>query len=438
MVYGGLLAGLYALIALSPLITVALLRMKGEMTLMHETGTSVAFAAYGIMALQPVLISRWKWVERPFGLDILAQFHRYMGVFALVLVLCHPPLMAYGGGGTALLTGLAQPWYIWLGRITLALLIAQIVISLFYPWFGLTFEQWRRSHNVLAVLILGGGFVHSWVAGYDMGPIPMRVLWLVFLGITTWAYIDHRIRTPRRTRRTPFRVQEVKQEAHNVWTLKLAPPEGRGIYRYEPGQFHFLTLHRGRGLPVEEHHWTISSSPTEKGFISSTIKESGDFTRTIGQTREGDIAHVQGAFGRFSYTLYPGDRAFVFIAGGIGITPLMSMLRHMRDTGKDAGVLLLYANRTEKDIVFRQELAEMCAGRALRLKTVHILSQPEPGWSGEAGRIDHARLGRLVGEDVDGKAFYVCCPPRMTKIVVKGLRLLGVPYGRIRTERFTL
>ncbi|MCA1960168.1 MAG: ferric reductase-like transmembrane domain-containing protein [Desulfomonile sp.] len=437
MVNGMALAALYCLISLSPLLGVAVLRMKSDMTVMHDVGTSTAFAAYGIMALQPVLVSRWKWVERPFGLDVLSRFHRYMGVFAAVLLLTHPPLMAFGGAGIALLTEIVQPWYIWLGRVVLSLLIVQVIVSLLWKAFGLTFEKWRSIHNVLAVIILGGAFIHSWFAAYDLW-LPMRFLWVVLFGITLYAYVYRRVLKPRELARTPYRIESVTQETHNVWTVKLVPPQGKKIYDYEPGQFHFITLQRGGGLPIEEHHWTISSSPAQKNYISSTIKESGDFTKTIGQTRPGDTALVEGPFGRFSYTLYPEDRDFVFIAGGIGITPLMAMLRHMRDTAKEAKVLLLYANHSEKNIVFRSEIAEIAADGTPQLEVVHILSNPELGWNGEIGRLDHAKLAGLVGPEKRERAFYVCAPPKMADSVTKGLRLLGVSHRNIRTERFSL
>jgi predicted ferric reductase len=435
---GALLAILYALVALSPLIFVSFLWMKGEMTLMHEVATSLAFAAYAIMALQPVLASRWKWIERPFGFDVVIRFHRYMGVFVVLLLLCHPPGMAFGGAGMGLLTNIIQPWNVWVGRVVLILLILQVVISVEYARLGMTFEQWRRSHNVLAVLILTGAFIHSWWTAYDLGPMPMQALWLALFGLTIFAYVHHKVLERRCLQRRPYRVVGVEQETHNVWTVKFAPPEGEKIYDYQPGQFHFITLLRSDGLPVEEHHWTISSSPTNKDFISSTIKESGDFTSTIGKTKVGETALLQGPFGRFCYTLYPEDKDFVFIAGGIGITPLMSMIRHMRDTSKDANVLLIYANRTEKDIAFRDELAQIEAGSTPRLKVIHVVSNPEAGWTGESGRLDRDKLARLLSQRGEGTAYYICAPPGLAKIVIESLRSMGVPYARMRTEEFML
>lgn len=438
IIVGWILASIYFLVAISPLLTVAALRMKGEMSLMHETGTSLAFAAYGVIALQAVLTARWKWIERPFGLDIVSRFHKYMGVLALGLLLAHPPLMAYGGAGLELLYSLNLPWYVLLGKALLLLLFVHVLFSLLRQRLGVNFEKWRRIHNVLAVIIIPAAFVHSLSAGYDSWPTPIRLLWIILLGVTIFAYVHHKVLTPGRIARNPYRVDSVERETQNVWTVKLVPPVGEHVYDYHPGQFHFLTFQRSGGLPVEEHHWTISSSPTNKNFISSTIKESGDFTATIGKTRAGDSALVEGPFGRFSYTFYKYDKDFAFIAGGIGITPMMSMLRHMRDTKREVDVLLLYANRTEDDIAFRSELSEIESGSYPHLKVVHILSNPPTGWAGESGRLDEAKLVRLLDRRGEDTGYYICAPPPMTRVAIAGLRSLGVPFSQMRTEQFSL
>lgn len=435
---GLLLIVLYAVMVLSPLIIVAALWMKGEMSLMHETGTSAALAAYGIIALQPILVARWKWIERPFGMDILSRFHKIMGVFALALLLTHPPLMAYGGAGTGLLFNLNQPWFILLGKTLLTVLAVHVLLSIFHASLNLSFEQWRRAHNVLAVFIVPAAFIHSYYAGYDIGPLPIQILWVALFVLAVTAMVHHKVIVPFQLEKHPYRVTEVNRETHNVWTVKLKPAAGKPIYEYQPGQFHFVTFKRSGGLPVEEHHWTISSSPATGDFISSTIKESGDFTATIGKTKVGDNAVVEGPFGRFCYTLYPEDKDFVFIAGGIGITPLMSMIRHMRDTKKDVKVLLLYANRSEVDIVFKSELADIEAGSHPRLNVVHILSRPAADWTGETGRLDSAKLARSLDGQPDGNSYYICTPPAMAKAVIADLHSLGIPYHRMRTEQFSL
>ena len=341
MLSGVILIIAYVILVTSPLLLVTALRLYSPNELLYEIARSFGLSAFAILCLQPVLVARLKWIERPFGMDILSRFHKSMGVFLAILLLSHPPLLALGGGGWSLITSLEQPWYIWLGKLGLLTLVIHICTSVFSSRLGLTFEQWRRVHYIIPPFIIALVFVHSWETGDDLKEWPVRALWMAFLLVAFAAYIYHKILKPILLSRHPYRVVEVKQETHNVWTVKLAPPEGEALYDYYPGQFHFITFHRGRNLPVEEHHWTISSSPAQKEFVSSTIKESGDFTSTIGLTKPGDGAMIQGPFGRFSYVLHPEDNDMVFIAGGIGITPFMGMIRYMQDMKADLRVLVL-------------------------------------------------------------------------------------------------
>ena len=145
---------------------------------------------------------------------------------------------------------------------------------------------------------------------------------------------------------------------------------------------------------------------------------------------------MQGSFGRFSYLLHPEERDLVFLAGGIGITPLMSMLRHMRDMMDTRSVLLLYANRNEDQIVFQKELSEIEAGGRPDLKVMHVLSRPGEAWQGETGHIDREMIVDHCGE-LEGKVFYVCGPPAMRESVVTGLLELGVPDRAVRLEIFS-
>jgi predicted ferric reductase len=308
MSLGVVLVIAYVIIVISPLLLVTALGLHSPNELPYEIARSFALSAFAILCLQPVLTARLKWIERPFGMDILSRFHKIMGVFVTFLLLSHPPLLVLGGGGLELITSFSQAWYIWLGKIGLLVLLAHTYLSVFSSRVGLTFEQWRRIHYVLAPLIIILVFVHSWETGDDLKDPEVRGLWIVLLLTFFSAYVYHKVLKPRVLSRRPYQVVEVKQEIHNVWTVKMAPPEGSLPHDYLPGQFHFVTFYRGGNLPVEEHHWTISSSPAQKEFISSTIKESGDFTSTIGLTKPGDKAVIEGPFGRFSYALHPEDR----------------------------------------------------------------------------------------------------------------------------------
>ncbi|QJT09419.1 oxidoreductase [Oceanidesulfovibrio marinus] len=426
----------YAALALVPLAVVTVFgSLGGYADYIYELGRSFALIVFAVLLLQPVLAGRFREITEPYGLDMVVNFHKYMGVTALCLIIAHPLLLALGGRGLKLLTSLSVPWEIWLGKAALLLLLIQAGASLFRKRLGLDFERWRRLHDILAPTILVLAAVHSYFIGGDLKYVPgMRELWVVALLGSAGVFVYHRFIRPKRLPR--YTVRSVEPAAQNVWTVTLAPPDGRSP-RYEPGQFHFLTF-RSDHVPEEEHHFTISSSPTEAAIIASTIKESGDFTRHVGSIAPGDTARVHGPFGRYSYVFEDAEVPLVFIAGGIGITPLRAMLRHMADTGADRRVALLYACKTEADIVFRAELDALVEGDRPRLDVTYVLSRPDEGWSGSRGHIDTALIRECCAGMLDEAVFFVCGPEGMAKAVLGSLTELGVPMSRIRREEFLL
>lgn len=410
---------------------------SGSERFIPELGKNFGLMGFMILIAQFILAARIKWIERAFGFDIVIRYHKNMAVLAGCLLLFHPLLLAAGGRGWRLIAGLKMPWYIWLGKAALLVLLLNIFVSSFQTSFKLKYEKWRLGHDILGPLIIVMAFTHSWIMGNDLELASMKTLWIFALILAIFMFLYHVMIRPWRLKRCSYRVVDVQPETENVWTIKMTPPEGADIYDYLPGQFHFVTFYRQMNLPVEEHHWTISSSPTEEDYVSSTIKALGDFTSTIGKTKKGDRAAVHGAFGRFSYVLHPEEKDLVFIAGGIGITPFMSMLRHMRKTMDTHSVLLIFANKKEAQIVFRDELAEMEKGGHPRLKVIHVLSRPDEDWKGETGYVDREKIERFCGADPDGKVFYVCGPAPMRRAIIADLRNLHVPDERIRMEIFS-
>lgn len=428
----------YVVIVLSPLILVALVRAPTDHGFIFTVGKNLALVGFTILAMQFVLSARFKWIERPFGMNMLFQFHKAMAILAALLLLSHPVLLAIGKGDWSLILSPQVGWAIWLGRIALLILLVHVLLAGLRGLIKLNYETWRLVHNLGAGLILPLGFIHSWNAGGDLEILGIKWLWAALLGVAVASYLWHRVGRGFLLRRHPYKVTSVREEAAGVWTIELMPPKDTRRFDYLPGQFQYLTFQRAPHLPVEEHHWTISSSPATPGALCSTIKESGDFTATIGQTKPGDTALVDGPFGRFSYVLHPEERNLVFIAGGIGITPLMGMLRHIRDTRAERTVTLLYTNRSESDIVFRDELAAMERDGVAGLKVTHVLSKPSDEWKGERGHLDEEKIKRLLGADAARRSFYLCAPPALLQQTIRTLRKSHVPAARIHFERFSL
>lgn len=419
-----------------PLIMAIIINPVSNQKIFYEIGKNYAIIGIMLLTLQILLAGRFKWIERPFGFDILIRYHKYMGMLGISLLILHPIFLILGGSDFSLITNFNTIWYLWIARIAIILLIINGIISLFQNGLNIKFENWRIGHDVLAPVILILGFVHSWKIGSDISNIPMRILWIVLPTFSIVLFLIHRFLRPFILSRQPYRVIEVKKETEKVWTVKMVPPEGREVLSYLPGQFQFITFKRSKDLPVEEHHWTISSSPAEKGYISSTIKELGDFTATIGETKVGDIATVHGAFGRFSYVFHPDEKELVFVTGGIGITPVISMLRYMRDTKSKLEVILLYGNRKEEEIVFKGELEEIERGEYPDLKLIHVLDKPGESWDGERGYIDREKIEKFCG-NLRKKGFYISGPSGLIDATIKNLKALGVKDNRIHIEIFS-
>jgi glycine betaine catabolism B len=223
------------------------------------------------------------------------------------------------------------------------------------------------------------------------------------------------------------RVVGVVRRGDHAVSVRFERPPG---FSYLAGQFMFITL--DRGTETLTRHLTISSSPTES-YLEVTKGLTGHpFANAMAALAPGDEAMIRGPIG--SFTLDAQDEDVVFISGGIGVTPLRSMVRDAIDTHLLTRITLLYSARAEEDILFGEEFDEMQSTTPLFSVRV-TLTRPGPGWAGHVGRIDRDFVGQEV-PDVRGRGFYVSGPPAMVDAITSILREMGVPDGRIRREYF--
>jgi predicted ferric reductase len=306
--------------------------------------------------------------------------------------------------------------------------------SLWRKRLGIAYEPWRLGHTVLAVAAVALGLVHVGGVQYYTAAPAVRLLWMgiaLSLLLVT-AYV--RLVRPWRLTRRAYRVTDVTRERGDAWTLTLRP-DGHAGTSFRPGQFAWLTL-RATPFQMTEHPFSFSSSPSpDTGMLAFTIKELGDFTRTIGTVRPGEAAFVDAPYGAFTLDRHraPG---YVFIAGGIGIAPLMSMLRALADRSDRRPLLLVYAYRTWDRMTFREEIAGLTA--RLDLTFVPVLEEPPPDWQGERGRVTAALLDRHLPPDRHARHYFVCGPEPMTQAIEHLLHDLGIPLTLVHSELFDL
>jgi predicted ferric reductase len=168
-------------------------------------------------------------------------------------------------------------------------------------------------------------------------------------------------------------------------------------------------------------------------MIEFTVKQLGDFSRSVATVAVGDRVWVDGPHGAFT----PDRRArtgLVLIAGGVGITPMISVLRSLAARGDDRRLVLFVSAHELDDLLFRDEITRL-AGR-LRLRVVELLTTPHDGWTGHSGFLNEEVLRRNLPRGRRRLDYFLCGPPPMVIAVTTALRGLGIAPTRIHTEKF--
>lgn len=264
------------------------------------------------------------------------------------------------------------PWYMTAGRVALVLFLVVVVTSLWRKPLRIDYDRWRLWHALLATTAFLAAVGHIEGVGHYINAPWKRILWTAYTLSWVGLIVYVRLVKPWTMLRRPWHVTEVRPERGNAWTLALAPAGHAGL-RLAPGQFGWLTL-GDSPFHVREHPFSFSSD-ADSGRVEFTIKALGDFTRTIKDVRPGTPAYLDGPYGVFSTDRHPAAAGFAFIAGGVGIAPIMSMLRTAATRGERRPHVLICANDRWDDAIFREELDALVA----YLSTLGAPTRPAPG-----------------------------------------------------------
>ena len=227
-------------------------------------------------------------------------------------------------------------------------------------------------------------------------------------------------------------------ETPGVKTFRLAMPNGSPLpFAYEPGQFATLTLHPDSHPDGIKRSYTIASSPSQRDYFELTIKREpqGLCSRFMHDAVSvGDELQVQTPLGRFYFNGTTADRV-VLMAGGVGITPMMSALRYLTAHCWPGRIHLLFFVKTPDDIIFREEI-ERLEVQFDNVNTHISVTQPgETGWKGATGRVS-AEMILSVVPDIASYPVHICGPQAMMDAAKAELQSLGVPTTAIKTEAF--
>jgi predicted ferric reductase len=431
-------------VLLAPVLLAPVLHGPGTgdaSSLLSQLSVGMGLLATSLLVCAVVLPSRVRSLTRTLGIDGVLGIHRFVGLAVTLLVGLHVVLvLAAKPANVALFDVLHAPNRARAAVGATVALGALVALTLLRRRLQQRYEVWRWVHLALAGSVLVLSALHIWWLNHLVRDTAMRALFIVLavaaLGVLGYRWLWLPVFGPRRE----YVVRELRPETSTVSTLVLEPRRDRRQCGYRtlafaPGQFAWIRLNPSIG--AQEHPFTIASSAHVGLWTEFTIRHTGDFTNELRQLRPGSPVWVDGPHGAFTLDLRRCT-GLVMIAGGVGITPMMSMLRtlaHRRDRRPHR---LVVVARTLDDLLFRAELSEL--QQRLDLTVIELLRAPPPSWTGASGAVDEELLTALLPgafrrNQLD---YYLCGPPAMVTDVLTVLDGLDVPPPRIHTEQFDL
>jgi predicted ferric reductase len=384
-----------------------------------------------------ILPSRLRSLNRAFGIESVIEIHRFLGVASAILVLAHLACVVAANPANMMLFN----WPIAPGRARAAVLatvalIGLVLLAIMKRRLQLSYELWRWSHLALAVAVLIFSAAHVYLLNKTVREPAIASLYVLFVAALLvifgyrWAWRSWFDPS------TEFLVREVRRENATVSTLVLEPRrKANGLaesWAFAPGQFAWIRL--DRSVAAEEHPFTIASSAHDE-TTQFTIRHAGDFTRAVRQLPPGSPVWVDGPHGAFTGDHSTGS-GLVLLAGGVGLTPMMSMIRTAAHRGDPRAYRLIVVASAPTDLLFRDELAEL--RRYIDLEVAEVLRRPVAGWQGPTGGITVELLSMVLHtvEQPGDLDYFICGPPAMVTDAMEVLDSLGVVPDRVHTEQF--
>lgn len=390
-------------------------------------------AVYFIL-LQFVLRGRAVWIEETFGLNNLSTVHRLNGYLSLFFILSHFTLILTSYSLAANIHIVAQfiqfiTTYIDLLQAFIALLlfVTIVFVSIYVVRRRLKYEIWYYVHlaTYLAILFawghqlkFGGDFVNNIFVWYWYG---------LYIFVFGNLFIFRWLRQGYLFLKYRFIVTEIVKEADGATSVYIT---GNNLsdFSVQPGQF-FILRFLDKNRWWQAHPFSLSFVP-KQNMLRVTIKNVGDFTSQIPQLKKGTPILLDGPLGTFT-SAHAKKNKFLFIAGGVGITPIRSLIEEVAMRKKD--IVLLYSNKTT-DIIFKKELEVLAATYKF---PIHYVVTEDSLYKGEKGRIDEKKIKRLV-PDFLKRDIYLCGPVPMMNALIRSLKERGVDHAALHYEKFDL
>ncbi len=423
--------------------------IHGFVQIMLNLGRITGLVGLVMYALNLVYATRLRFLEYLFGgLNRVYIAHHLLGGLALIFLSFHPLFLALRYVNTSLKeaallllpNGLApvsalfdqqslfhaivlEQWAIFLGIVAFWGMVGLLLVTFFIK---IPYRVWLFTHKFLGVAFFLAGLHVLFITSDTSTNATMRYYILTLTAIGLVAYIYRTLVGRILIRQYKYSVDDVKIVAGNVTQLIMRPIKDQMMYK--PGQFVFIRFRNaGTKLSKEWHPFSISSG-TKDGYLQLSVKGLGDYTNMLTQIRPGAIADIEGAYGRFSYNNFKNLNQ-IWVAGGIGITPFLSMARSLPDSGYR--IDLYYSVKTASELIDWNDIYNLAMAKNGNFRVIPYVADQQQGFL-DANYIEKTS-GGLQGKDI-----FICGPPPMMLSLRKQFKSKGVPGTSLHSEEFAM
>jgi ferredoxin-NADP reductase/DMSO/TMAO reductase YedYZ heme-binding membrane subunit len=387
-------------------------------------------------------------IRRLTGWNWIIGVRRNLGVFGFLYIAAHFTifwLYDRDGSFSSTVSEIVERVYLWFGTASLVIMIPLAITSFDSMVTKIGPKRWKLLHR-LAYVAVACGVIHFYllVKADTFRPIVFST---VFGGLMAFRVVrgtlDRRAKKLNKGKKKKFWsgelvVSRIFEETHDVKTFRFTPVGGGPLpFAAIAGQYLNIQLEID-GKRVRRSY-TIASSPTRTDYAEITVKRDGLASKHLhGSVKEGDVIKIGAPAGKFYFAGTEAKRV-VLVAGGVGITPMMSVIRSLTERRWAGDMHLIFAVKRRADIIFERELEDLVAGHP-NLHVTITLTQPDdaaPGglWNGTRGRISRELIAKVV-PDVAGSRVMLCGPVPQMQAARALFVELGVPNDEIREEEF--
>ncbi len=378
-----------------------------------------------LLSIEYLLSTRAKFIEKIFGgLDRSYVAHRLIGGIGFVLILYHPFFLSFDS--SSLLSGLMLhflPGEVLSYNLGIFALYAYTALIFLTVYVRLPYNTWKKTHTFMGVPLVIAAY-HILTIGSDMeNYLPLEIFILTLVSIAICSYLYKRFLYGRFSGQHKYKLEKINTLGEIV-EINLKPVGAP--MQFIAGQYVFIKFTSNEVAP-ELHPFSISSAPGEP-TIRISIKKFGNFTKSLINLNENDNVTLYGPHGEFGTKSLESGKPEIWIAGGIGVTPFLSLLRYYSRQNSVKNITFFYCAKNTNDFTYKEEINSL-ASHLGGMKVIFYESDKN-------GHINGNKIEEM-SDGLQGKKIFLCGPKGMMTSLVSEFESKKIHPHNIIFEDFS-